>query len=70
MIVEALSAGGARCTVEQIHDPFDELVQKINGGKEPAKVRLIIDQGAPGTGASRPTVLVQREWNKRRRSLS
>jgi hypothetical protein len=52
MIVEALSAGGARCIVEQIHDRFIEFVQNNTRGKEPAKVRLCIDQGEPKTGAS------------------
>jgi hypothetical protein len=48
-LLEALSAGGAPCTVEQIHDRFGEFLQKITRGKEPAKVRLLIDRGVtPG----------------------
>jgi Family of unknown function (DUF6079) len=51
-LLDALSDGGAPCTVEQIHDRFDEFVQKITRGKEPAKVRLLIDRGeTPGAQA-------------------
>jgi hypothetical protein len=48
-LLDALSGGGAPCTVEQIQTRFEEFVQKITRGKEPAKVRLIIDRGdTPG----------------------
>jgi hypothetical protein len=51
-LLEALSAGGAPCTVEQIHDRFGDFVGKITRGKEPAKVRLLIDRGeTPGAKA-------------------
>ena len=51
-LLDALSDGGTPCTVEQIHDRFGEFVQKITRGKEPAKVRLILDRGESKTGAS------------------
>ena len=44
-LLEALIDGGAPCTVEQIQTRFEEFVQKITRGKEPAKVRLLIDRG-------------------------
>jgi Family of unknown function (DUF6079) len=48
-LLDALSDGGAPCTVEQIQTRFEEFVQKITRGKEPAKVRLVIDRGeTPG----------------------
>ena len=48
-LLDALSDGGAPCTVEQIQARFEEFVQKITRGKEPSKVRLVIDRGeTPG----------------------
>lgn len=44
-LVEALGGGGAPCTVEQIQARFDEFVTKITRGKEPSKVRLVIERG-------------------------
>ncbi len=51
-LFDALGDGGAPCTVEQIQTRFGEFVQKITRGKEPAKVRLIIERGeTPGAKA-------------------
>ena len=48
-LLDALSDGGAPCTVEQIQTRFTEFVQKISRGKEQSKVRLVIDRGeTPG----------------------
>ena len=47
-LLDALCDGGAPCTVEQIHTRFEEFLQKITRGKEPAKVRLIIERGEAG----------------------
>jgi hypothetical protein len=44
-LLDALSDGGAPCTVEQIQTRFEEFVTKITRGKEPSKVRLVIDRG-------------------------
>ena len=44
-LLEALGGGGAPCTVEQIQTRFGEFVTKITRGKEPSKVRLVIDRG-------------------------
>ncbi|MDX2029362.1 MAG: DUF6079 family protein [Blastocatellia bacterium] len=44
-LLDALGDGGAPCTVEQIQSRFEEFVQKITRGKEPSKVRLVIDRG-------------------------
>jgi energy-coupling factor transporter ATP-binding protein EcfA2 len=51
-LVDALSAGGAPCTVEQIQTRFEEFVAKITRGKEPSKVRLVIDRGETPGGQS------------------
>ena len=51
-LLVALSDGGAPCTVEQIQTRFEEFVQKITRGKEPAKVRLLIDLGETPGGQS------------------
>lgn len=51
-LLDALSDGGAPCTVEQIQTRFEEFVQKITRGKEPAKVRLVIDRGETPGGQS------------------
>ena len=51
-LLEALSSGGAPCTVEQIQTRFDEFVAKITRGKEPSKVRLVIDRGENSGGQS------------------
>ena len=42
-LLNALSDGGTPCTVEQIQTRFEEFVEKITRGKEPSKVRLVID---------------------------
>lgn len=48
-LIDALSDGGAPSTVEQIQTRFEEFVAKITRGKEPSKVRLVIDRGeTPG----------------------
>jgi hypothetical protein len=48
-LLDALSEGGAPCTVEQLQTRFEEFLTKITRGKEPAKVRLVIDRGeTPG----------------------
>ena len=44
-LLDALSDGGAPCTVEQIQTRFEEFVTKITRGKEQSKVRLVIDRG-------------------------
>ena len=44
-LLNALSDGGAPCTVEQIQGRFGEFVTKITRGKEASKVRLVIDRG-------------------------
>lgn len=44
-LLAALSDGGAPSTVEQIQTRFEEFVTKITRGKEPSKVRLVIDRG-------------------------
>jgi hypothetical protein len=44
-LLDALSDGGAPCTVEQLQTRFEEFLTKITRGKEPAKVRLVIDRG-------------------------
>jgi energy-coupling factor transporter ATP-binding protein EcfA2 len=49
-LLDALSDGGAPSTVEQLQARFEEFVQKITRGKEPAKVRLIIDRGDTSGG--------------------
>ncbi|MCY3016303.1 MAG: DUF6079 family protein [Planctomycetota bacterium] len=49
-LLEALGEGGAPCTVEQIQARFVEFVTKITRGKEPSKVRLVIDRGDPPGG--------------------
>jgi hypothetical protein len=51
-LLDALSDGGAPCTVEQIQTRFEEFVQKITRGKEPSKVRLVIDRGETPGGQS------------------
>jgi len=49
-LLDALSDGGAPCTVEQIQSRFKEFVQKLTRGKEQSRVRLVIDRGeTPGT---------------------
>ena len=44
-LLDTLSHGGAPCTVEQLRARFEEFLGKMTRGKEPAKVRLIIDWG-------------------------
>jgi hypothetical protein len=44
-LLEALGDRGAPCTVAQLQSRFEDFLQKITRGKEPAKVRLIIDRG-------------------------
>ena len=49
-LVEALSDGGAPCTVEQVRARFEQFVEKLTQGKEAAKVRLVIETSAPSGG--------------------
>jgi hypothetical protein len=42
-LLVALSESGAPCTIEQLQSRFEAFVQKITGGKEPAKVRLVME---------------------------
>ncbi|MCA9032797.1 MAG: hypothetical protein KDA66_18415, partial [Planctomycetaceae bacterium] len=51
-LVDALSDGGAPCTVEQIQARFEDFVTKLTRGKEPSKVRLVIDSGETPGGQS------------------
>jgi len=51
-LLDALGDGGAPCTVEQIQSRFEEFVTKITRGKEPSKVRLVIDRGETPGGQS------------------
>lgn len=44
-LLDALSDGGAPCTVEQIQTRFEEFITQITRGKEPSKVRLVIVRG-------------------------
>jgi energy-coupling factor transporter ATP-binding protein EcfA2 len=44
-LLDALCEGGSPCTVKQIQTRFEEFVKKITRGKEPSKVRLVIDRG-------------------------
>ncbi len=49
-LLDALSDGGAPCTVEQIQTRFEEFLTKITRGKEQSKVRLVIDRGETAGG--------------------
>ncbi len=49
-LLDALSDGGAPCTVEQIQTRFEEFLTKITRGKEASKVRLVIDRGEQKEG--------------------
>jgi hypothetical protein len=51
-LLDALSDGGAPCTVEQIQTRFEEFLTKITRGKEASKVRLVIDRGDNPGGQS------------------
>jgi len=51
-LLDALSGGGAPSTIEQIQARFEDFVQKLTRGKEPAKVRLVIDRGDTFGGQS------------------
>lgn len=51
-LLDALSDGGAPCTVEQIQTRFEKFLQKLTQGKEQAKVRLVIDRGENQGGQS------------------
>lgn len=44
-LLDAIGGSGAPCTVEQIQERFTEFVAKITRGKEPTKVRLVIERG-------------------------
>lgn len=44
-LLDALSDRGAPCTVNQLQSRFGEFLDKITRGKEPTKVRLVIDRG-------------------------
>ena len=51
-LLDALSGGGAPCTVEQLRTRFDDFLQKITRGKEQAKVRLVVERGGNEGGQS------------------
>jgi len=51
-LLNDLSDGGAPCTVEQIQARFEDFVTKLTRGKEPSKVRLVIDRGETPGGQS------------------
>lgn len=42
-LLAALAEGGAPCTIEQLQGRFTTFVQQMTAGKEPAKVRLVIE---------------------------
>jgi hypothetical protein len=44
-LLDTLSDSGAPCTVDQLRTRFEEFLRKITCGREPAKVRLVIDRG-------------------------
>ena len=44
-LLDAMSGGGAPCTMEQLRTRFDEFLQKITRGKEATKVRFVIERG-------------------------
>lgn len=46
-LLAALRESGAPCTIEQIQSRFTAFVQQITGGKEPAKVRLVMESPEP-----------------------
>ena len=43
-LLDALSDSGTSCTVDQLRSRFEDFLQKITRGREPAKVRLVIDR--------------------------
>ena len=48
-LADALSDGGAPCTVEQVRARFEQFVETLTQGRETSKVRLIIEStDAPG----------------------
>lgn len=49
-LLAALGDGGAPCTVEQLQTRFEGFVTKITRGKEPSKVRLVIDRDETPAG--------------------
>ena len=51
-LLDTLSDSGAPCTVEQLRTRFDAFLHKITRGKEPAKVRLVIDRSEQTGGQS------------------
>lgn len=50
-LLEALRDGGAPCTVEQIQTRFEEFITRITRGREPSKVRLVIERDTITGGA-------------------
>jgi hypothetical protein len=42
-LVDALSEGGGPCTIEQLRSRFEAFIQRITRGKEPPKLRLVIE---------------------------
>lgn len=44
-LMTALSGGGAPCTVDQIQSRFKEFLDKKTQGKDPSKVRVVIETG-------------------------
>jgi hypothetical protein len=51
-LLDTLSDSGAPCTVDQLRTRFDDFLQQITRGREPAKVRLVIDRGEHPGGQS------------------
>lgn len=48
-LLDALYEGGAPSTADQLQTRFEKFLQKITKGKEPSKVRLVIERGSdPG----------------------
>ena len=44
-LMTALSGGGAPCTVDQLQNRFKEFLEKKTQGKDPSKVRVVIETG-------------------------
>lgn len=44
-LMSALSGGGAPCTVDQLQNRFKEFLDRKTQGKDPSKVRLVIESG-------------------------
>jgi len=48
-LVEALADVGAPCTVDQFRTRFDEFVQELTKGKDPSKLRIVVQRQGPET---------------------